>query len=105
MIARSPTTTGRSSLIRMKRFRSTIGAVPTTKSARLIALWTISTPPSSLTRTTLTPSIIVASPTSGEVRYDLAIKDFDQVLKLNPNDADAIRDRADALARKSKQPR
>jgi len=34
--------------------------------------------------------------------YDLAIKDFDQVLKISPKDPDAIRNRADALAKKSK---
>src|SRR5262249_9551990 len=102
MIARSPTMTGRSSLIRMKRFRSTIGAVPTTKSARLIALWTISAPPFNLD-----PNYIDALNNRGLAylgrgAYDLAIKDFAQVLKLKPNDADAIRNRADALARKSK---
>jgi tetratricopeptide (TPR) repeat protein len=38
----------------------------------------------------------------GRGAYDRAIEDFERVLKLNPNDVDALRNRADALARKGK---
>jgi len=34
-------------------------------------------------------------------QYDRAIQDFDQVLKLDPKDADATRNRAMAIARKN----
>jgi len=34
-------------------------------------------------------------------QYDRAIQDFDQVLKLDPKDADAIRNRAMAITRKN----
>ena len=34
-------------------------------------------------------------------QYDRAIQDFDRVLKLDPKDADAIKNRAMAIARKN----
>jgi tetratricopeptide (TPR) repeat protein len=73
-----------------------------TKSAKLTAPWTISN-----AAIKLDPSYIDALNNRGLAyfgrgAYDLAIEDFDRVLKLNPNDADAIRNRADALAKKSK---
>jgi len=38
----------------------------------------------------------------GKGEYDLAIADFDRVLKLDPKDADASKGRAEALAKKNK---
>jgi tetratricopeptide (TPR) repeat protein len=38
---------------------------------------------------------------TGKGQYDRAIQDFDRALKLNPKDADAIRYRAEAIAKKN----